>query len=368
MEGFVLLDTGAWSLVPPLLALALALITKEVYSSLLIGIVSGLLIYQFSLAGVGLEQTIDGLCLLPNIFIEQISANAGLILFLALLGALTMLITKAGGSIAYAKWAVKRIKNPRVASIATALLGVIIFVDDYFNCLTVGSVMRPVTDRFKICREKLAWIIDSTAAPICIIAPISSWAAAVGSNLRTTGAFTSDFSAFVSTIPYNFYALLSIVMVAMICLTNSDFGPMRAAEERAAQGNLGEMDGAMENQLHATEKGTLWDMLLPIGSLIVFAVLGLLYDGGYWGKDPAFHTMAAAFGNPVIVSGGIATAADIRALAPIADAVEGVITGRAIYEGTLTVADGVAACDGTFHLSDQLEEEGRPLTIEELES
>ena len=124
-----------------------------------------LLIYQFSLAGVGLEQTIDGLCLLPNIFIEQISANAGLILFLALLGALTMLITKAGGSIAYAKWAVKRIKNPRVASIATALLGVIIFVDDYFNCLTVGSVMRPVTDRFKICREKLAWIIDSTAGP-----------------------------------------------------------------------------------------------------------------------------------------------------------------------------------------------------------
>ena len=149
MEGFVLLDTGAWSLVPPLLALALALITKEVYSSLLIGIVSGLLIYQFSLAGVGLEQTIDGLCLLPNIFIEQISANAGLILFLALLGALTMLITKAGGSIAYAKWAVKRIKNPRIASIATALLGVIIFVDDYFNCLTVGSVMRPVTDQLQ---------------------------------------------------------------------------------------------------------------------------------------------------------------------------------------------------------------------------
>ena len=212
MEGFVLLDTGAWSLVPPLLALALALITKEVYSSLLIGIVSGLLIYQFSLAGVGLEQTIDGLCLLPNIFIEQISANAGLILFLALLGALTMLITKAGGSIAYAKWAVKRIKNPRIASIATALLGVIIFVDDYFNCLTVGSVMRPVTDRFKICREKLAWIIDSTAAPICIIVPVSSWAVAVGGYLGEDG-----FNTFVASIPYNFYALLTIVFVFAMC-------------------------------------------------------------------------------------------------------------------------------------------------------
>lgn len=229
MEGFVLLDTGAWSLVPPLLALALALITKEVYSSLLIGIVSGLLIYQFSLAGVGLEQTIDGLCLLPNIFIEQISANAGLILFLALLGALTMLITKAGGSIAYAKWAVKRIKNPRVASIATALLGVIIFVDDYFNCLTVGSVMRPVTDRFKICREKLAWIIDSTAAPICIIVPVSSWAVAVGGYLGEDG-----FNTFVASIPYNFYALLTIVFVFALCASGRDFGPHNKPSRRAS--------------------------------------------------------------------------------------------------------------------------------------
>ena len=333
MEGFVLLDTGAWSLVPPLLALALALITKEVYSSLLIGIVSGLLIYQFSLAGVGLEQTIDGLCLLPNIFIEQISANAGLILFLALLGALTMLITKAGGSIAYAKWAVKRIKNPRVASIATALLGVIIFVDDYFNCLTVGSVMRPVTDRFKICREKLAWIIDSTAAPICIIVPVSSWAVAVGGYLGEDG-----FNTFVASIPYNFYALLTIFFVFFMLFLQKDFGPMAAAQADAegrippegsaleavslariadkAQVDLegapniptvvteeGDIDdaaaGAIEEYkgLNISERGTIWDLIVPILVLIVFSILGMMYMGGFFsGVD-----FATAVGeNPVM--------------------------------------------------------------------
>lgn len=315
MEGFVLLDTGAWSLVPPLLALALALITKEVYSSLLIGIVSGLLIYQFNLAGVGLEQTIDGLCLLPSIFIEQISANAGLILFLALLGALTMLITKAGGSIAYAKWAVKHIKNPRVASLATALLGVIIFVDDYFNCLTVGSVMRPVTDRFKICREKLAWIIDSTAAPICIIVPVSSWAVAVGGYLGEDG-----FNTFVASIPYNFYALLTIVFVFALCACGRDFGPMKRAQQafetrfkqprkgikHAAEESLApsssavreDIDETLEenvrlqdmagealdayDQLHIARNGHVYDLIVPILVLIIFSILGMMYAGGFF--------------------------------------------------------------------------------------
>ena len=346
MEGFVLLDTGAWSLVPPLLALALALITKEVYSSLLIGIVSGLLIYQFSLAGVGLEQTIDGLCLLPNIFIEQISANAGLILFLALLGALTMLITKAGGSIAYAKWAVKRIKNPRIASIATALLGVIIFVDDYFNCLTVGSVMRPVTDRFKICREKLAWIIDSTAAPICIIVPVSSWAVAVGGYLGEDG-----FNTFVASIPYNFYALLTIVFVFFMCATNKDFGPMRVAEaeyqhegskqdippkdsaleamatvglsDREAADTLppfnmetvvaerDELDEAAQTAVEEfkgiaiSEKGRVFDLIVPIVVLIIFSILGMLYAGGFF-KGVDFATAVGE--NPV---GGLCIGATV---------------------------------------------------------
>ena len=328
MEGFVLLDTGAWSLVPPLLALALALLTKEVYSSLIIGIVAGLLIYQFNLSGVGIEQTIDGLCLLPSIFIEQISANAGLILFLALLGALTMLITKAGGSIAYAKWAVKRIKNPRVASVATALLGVIIFVDDYFNCLTVGSVMRPVTDRFKICREKLAWIIDSTAAPICIIVPVSSWAVAVGGYLGEDG-----FNTFVASIPYNFYALLTIFFVFALCACGRDWGPMKRAQQafetrfttprkgikHAAEESLApssdavreDIDetleenarlqdtagGALEayDQLNIARNGRVYDLLVPILVLIIFSILGMMYAGGFFqgidfatamGEDP----------------------------------------------------------------------------------
>ena len=323
MESFILLDTGAWSLVPPLLALALALITKEVYSSLIIGIVSGLLIYQFSLAGVGVEQTIDGLCLLPSIFIEQISANAGLILFLALLGALTMLITKAGGSLAYAKWAVEHIKNPRIASVATALLGVIIFVDDYFNCLTVGSVMRPVTDRFKICREKLAWIIDSTAAPICIIVPVSSWAVAVGGYLGEDG-----FNTFVASIPYNFYALLTIIFVFALCACGRDWGPMKRAQQafetrftiprkgikhaseeslapssRSVREDLDETLGenvrlqdtageALEayDQLNIARNGRVFDLIVPILVLIIFSILGMMYVGGFFsGIDFAEH-------------------------------------------------------------------------------
>ena len=328
MEGFVLLDTGAWSLVPPLLALALALITKEVYSSLLIGVVAGLLIYQFALAGVGAEQALEGLSLLPSIFIEQISTNAGLILFLALLGALTTLITKAGGSLAYAKWAVKRIKNPRAASVATAILGMIIFVDDYFNCLTVGSVMRPVTDRFKICREKLAWIIDSTAAPICIIVPVSSWAVAVGGYLGEDG-----FNTFVASIPYNLYALLTIVFVFAMCIVGRDWGPMKKAQQafetrfsrprkgikHAATESLApstemvmeELEDKMEDrarlqetageametysQLNISKNGKVYDLLGPILVLIVFSVLGMMYAGGFFhgvdfatamGEDP----------------------------------------------------------------------------------
>ena len=171
-----------------------------------------------------------------------------------------------------------------------------IFIDDYFNCLTVGTVMKPITDTYKVSRVKLAYIIDSTAAPICIIAPISSWAAAVGSNLRATGAFESDFAAFVSTIPYNFYALLSIVMVLMICVTGYDFGSMRKAELRAEKGDLG-IANDNSTMLKSSSRGRLVDMLLPIGALIVFAVLGLLYTGGYFGEDPQYHTLGAAFGN-----------------------------------------------------------------------
>ena len=173
MEGFELIATGLWSIVPPILALVLALITKEVYSSLTIGVFTGMIIYQFTLNGAGGEQLVASFTMVPQMMAEQIAGNGALLLFLALLGALTVVIATAGGSRAYAEWVTTHVKNARAASILTALLGIIIFVDDYFNCLTVGAVMRPVTDKFRVSHEKLAWIIDSTAAQVCIIAQVS---------------------------------------------------------------------------------------------------------------------------------------------------------------------------------------------------
>ncbi len=228
MEGFDLIATGLWSIVPPILALVLALVTKEVYSSLTIGVFVGMIIYQFTLAGVGFDQLIAAFVMVPRMMAEQIAGNGALLLFLALLGALTVVIATAGGSRAYAEWVSTHIKNAKMAQILTAILGIIIFVDDYFNCLTVGAVMRPVTDRFHISHEKLAWIIDSTAAPVCIIAPVSSWAVAVGGYIGEGG-----FNTFVASIPYNFYALLTIFFVFFMLASNEDFGSMRAAEEEA---------------------------------------------------------------------------------------------------------------------------------------
>ncbi len=187
MEGFDLVICGAWSIVPPLLALGLALITKEVYSSLTVGVLVGMVIYQFTLNGAGGEQLISSFAMVPQMMAEQIAGNGALLLFLALLGALTVVIGVSGGARAYADWVSKHIKNAKLAQLLTAILGIIIFVDDYFNCLTVGAVMRPITDRFHVSREKLAWIIDSTAAPVCIIAPVSSWAVAVGGYLGDDG-------------------------------------------------------------------------------------------------------------------------------------------------------------------------------------
>ena len=282
----------ALSLLPPVIAIALALITKEVYSSLFIGIVVGGLLYSnFSFEGTVLHVFESGI-----VSVLSDSYNVGILVFLVILGAMVCLMNKAGGSAAFGRWAQGHIKSRVGAQLATIVLGCLIFIDDYFNCLTVGSVMRPVTDKYKVSRAKLAYIIDATAAPICIIAPISSWAAAVGSNLKATGAFESDFAAFIATIPYNFYALFSLIMVLMVCLADFDFGPMRKAELRAQQGELGNVD-AEQAEMGASAKGHLMDMLVPIGSLIVFAVLALLYSGGYWGSDPAYHTLAAAFGN-----------------------------------------------------------------------
>ncbi|MBR2960193.1 MAG: Na+/H+ antiporter NhaC family protein [Burkholderiaceae bacterium] len=285
-------NAGWLSILPPIIAISLALMTKEVITSLLIGILSGTFIYC-----MGMDHS--------NVLIGSIETafdlmgtkvDFSILLFCTMLGALVYTISMAGGSRAYGNWAVKHIRGRRSSLMATSGLGFLIFIDDYFNCLTVGTVMRPVTDTYKVSRAKLAYIIDSMAAPICIIAPISSWAAAVGSSLKETGAFESDFAAFVSTIPYNFYALACIAKVLFICYTGFDFGPMRKAEERAVDGNLGDIGGRDEG-ITVSERGTVWDMLVPIFALIVFSVLSLMYTGGYWGDDAAYHTFAASLGN-----------------------------------------------------------------------
>lgn len=288
MEAFGSIDAGAWSIVPPLLALALALVTKEVYSSLTIGIFVGMVIYTFVGSGPGIDQLIQAFTMVPQMMAEQISANSSLLLFLALLGALVVLVALAGGSRAYGEWVTSRVKNARLAKILTALLGLMVFIDDYFNCMTVGAVMRPVTDRFRVSHEKLAWIIDSSAAPVCIIAPVSSWAVAVGGYLGENG-----FSTFVESIPYNFYALATIVFVFYVCASNMDFGPMLLAERRARNAAL--LDPHPRNEaveaapeqvefdgMRVSDKGTVLDLVIPIATLIVFSVVGMLYRGGFF--------------------------------------------------------------------------------------
>lgn len=316
MEAFGLIDAGAWSVVPPLLALALALITKEVYSSLTIGIFTGMVIYAFTASGPGIDPLIQAFTMVPRMMGAQIADNASLLLFLALLGALVALVALAGGSRAYGAWVTQHVKSARLAKMLTALLGVLVFVDDYFNCMTVGAVMRPVTDRFRISHEKLAWIIDSSAAPVCIIAPVSSWAVAVGGYLGENG-----FSTFVASIPYNFYALATIVFVFFICASNMDFGPMRIAEQRAracgapdrsASASVSESCGISSDEAEApdaasasaggsgsgrhdadqglvefdgmkvSDKGTVLDLVVPIATLIVFSIVGMLYVGGFF--------------------------------------------------------------------------------------
>ena len=289
MEPF---SAGWLSILPPIIAITLALITKEVISSLLVGILSGTLIYSI---GIGHANIVMGTIETTfNLMGTRVDFN--ILVFCTMLGGLVYTITMAGGSRAYGKWATKRIRGRRSAMVATGGLGAFIFIDDYFNCLTVGTVMRPVTDSYNISRAKLAYLIDSMAAPVCIIAPVSSWAAAVGSSLKSTGAFESDFAAFVSTIPYNLYALACIFFVFFICYTNMDFGPMRKAEQLAASGKAINQDGTNEG-IKVSERGTILDMMLPIAALIVFAVMALLYSGGYWGDDAAYHTIAAALGN-----------------------------------------------------------------------
>ena len=285
-----------WSLLPPIIAIGLALITKEVYSSLFIGILSGSLIASISL-NTGFEGFMsvvvkDGL--IANI---ADSYNVGILIFLVILGTIVVMMNKAGGSRAYGEWASKHIKTRVGASLSTFFLGVLIFVDDYFNCLTVGSVMRPVTDKHQISRSKLAYLIDATAAPVCIIAPISSWAAAVSGTVKDVNGI----QLFISTIPYNLYALLTLIMVIFIAVTNMDYGPMRTHEINAINGDLFTTKNSLyqEDDKPSTSKGKVIDLILPVIILIVFAVLGMLYTGGLFGGEnviDAFANCDASYG------------------------------------------------------------------------
>ena len=282
-------QAGWLSILPPIIAIILAIATKDVVFSLLLGALSGTFIYSVL---TDMNLLIGPIEVLFRATMEGIDVY--IILFICLLGALVQVIANSGASAAYGRWGSRRLKTRRSTLLATSVLGVLIFIDDYFNCLTVGTVMRPLSDRQKVSRAKLAYIIDSTAAPVCILAPISSWAAAVGSNLRDTGAFTSDFSAFCATIPYNLYALLTIAMVVYLSIRGRDFGPMGRQEALARQ-----QDSVPEETLQQdVPNGRVSDMIIPILALIVITVLGMLYNGGFFGGD--YHLdIIGALGNCV---------------------------------------------------------------------
>ena len=299
-----------WSLGPPLIAIVLALITKEVYSSLFIGILAGALLHSnFNIVG-----TVDSL--VNEGLIASVSGTAGIFVFLVILGIMVALINKTGGSAAFGKWASTHIKTKIGASLATFVLGVLIFIDDYFNCLTVGSVMRPVTDANKISRAKLAYLIDATAAPICMIAPISSWAAAVSeytSGVVVNGEEISSLALFIKAIPYNFYSLLTLIFIIAITLMKFDYGPMKKHELNALNGDLftnGSEVVSVEEAEKGNEKGKVIDLILPIAFLIAVSVFALIYVGGFFGGDydkdfvGSFGNTDATVGLPL---GGIVT-------------------------------------------------------------
>ena len=283
-----------WALVPPVVAIGLALITKEVYSSLFIGVLMGGILYS----GFSFEGTITHIFEDGMISVLSDSYNVGILIFLVILGTMVCLMNRAGGSAAFGQFAADHIKGRVGAELATILLGCLIFIDDYFNCLTVGSVMRPVTDKFKVSRAKLAYLIDATAAPICIIAPISSWAAAV------TGFVEGEdgFSIFVRAIPYNFYAILTIMMMIGMVLLRTEFGSMKFHEKNALKGDLYTTPGRpydTEKQPEVSVRGTVLDLLIPIISLIICCMIGMLYTGGFFsGEDfvTAFSQSDASLG------------------------------------------------------------------------
>ncbi len=288
-NGASLAET-AWSLLPPVIAIVLALITKEAYSALFIGVIVGAL-FTTNFHPV---ETLD--TVVNTGLISAIADNAGIFLFLVLLGIIVALVNKAGGSAAFGRWAKTHIKTRVGAQLATFVLGVLIFIDDYFNCLTVGSVMRPVTDGHRISRPKLAYLIDATAAPVCMIAPISSWAAAVSSTAEGLNTGMSGIELFIKAIPYNLYSLMTFVFIIAIILMKFDYGTMKSFEKKAVTGDLSALND--EETEEGNPRGHVLDLVLPVLLLIVTCTVGMLYVGGFFGDDPAYAgRFAEAFGN-----------------------------------------------------------------------
>lgn len=297
-----------FALLPPVIAIGLALITKEVYTSLLAGIITGGLLYS----NFNLELMIN------TIFFQEDGGmvykladawNVGILVFLVMLGILVSMLNKAGGSAAFGKWASKHIKTRIGAQISVMILGVLIFVDDYFNCLTVGSVMRPVTDRHKVSRAKLSYIIDATAAPVCIIAPISSWAAAVTSSVPEDSGI-NGFAVFLQTIPYNLYAILTLVMVSLVTVLRVDFGPMKKHEMNAIAGDLFTTPGrpyeGNEEEV-INEKAHVLDLILPVAVLIASCIVAMVYTGGFFEGASFVDAFAASDASVGLVLGGAVT-------------------------------------------------------------
>ena len=293
-----------WSLLPPIIAIALALITKEVYSSLALGILTGGLLYSnFNFEGTLNHVLVDGVVAsLAN------SYNVGILVFLVVLGSLVSLMNKAGGSAAFGRWASAHIKTRAGAQLATIALGVLIFIDDYFNCLTVGSVMRPVCDKSRISRAKLAYLIDATAAPVCIIAPVSSWAAAVSSYVEGDNGL----SLFIRAIPFNFYALLTIVMMIFLALTGMEYGPMARHERNAKEkGDIfsGMQKLSEDTDAAANERGRVLDLVLPIAVLIVSCVIGMIYSGGFFSGESFVNAFSNSDASVGLMLGSVVTLA-----------------------------------------------------------
>lgn len=299
------------ALLPPVIAIILALITKEVYSSLFVGIVAGALLYangnmELMLNTMLYDSSENGGGMITKL---ADSWNVGILVFLVILGIMVALMNKVGGSAAFGKWASEHIKTRAGAQLATMVLGVLIFVDDYFNCLTVGSVMRPVTDRHKVSRAKLAYLIDATAAPVCIIAPISSWAAAVTSSVPED-VNINGFTMFLRTIPYNFYAIATLLMIILVVLLKADFGPMKKHEDNALKGDLfttaarpyGDADDEIK-----TPNGKVIDLVFPVIVLVISCIIGMVYTGGFFDGETFVNAFANADASMGLVFGSIVT-------------------------------------------------------------